>query len=216
MFPVQTFSFPDQAYFLAKNPTTIAEFLRVAIGDVHENIVLFNNSQEVDKQFKSLVQSSDVANCQKWSEMHDFAHELNDQNLETTLIDDVELNLHEGLNELHSVVASLNTTAQFDPREELVFFAYTSDQEEEQATNIYHLFILNEVARAIEEYRDSFKGLAVKSVLIMVINRLQQKVKQQLSKQCFELIANLQCTLADVAASNDQYWNEDSKEWLND
>lgn len=216
MFPVQTSVFPDRARFIEKNPTTVAEFLRFAIGSVDESIVTFGSSQELDQHFKTLIQSSDVANCSKWSEMHNFAHELNDSNLETTLIDDVRLNLREGLTELLSIVKSLSATAQFEQNEELVFFGYRSDQEEEQSKTIYHLFILNEVARSLQEYKDSFKGLGMQSVLIMVLNRLQQKVKTQLSNQCFELIANLKCTLADVAESNCQYWDEDSQEWLNE
>lgn len=199
-----------------KEPLTVANYLRTAIGDIDDNVLIFKSSLELDHHIKSLIQASDVANCSKWSEMHEFAHDLNDKNLEITLINDIERNLQDQLNELNSIVRKLDDTAQFELNDDLLFFAYKSDQEEVHSACFYRMFILNELTRTIEQNKTVFNGLTLRFILSVLINSMLKNASEQPTKQCFELIANLKCTLADVAKNNLQYWNKNSEEWLSE
>lgn len=210
-----TFS-PNLASIQGNAQCTVAAILTTALGEIGEDVVTFPTSKQLDQHLATLVKSSKVAKSPKWSGMQEFAKDLTDTNLESTIIDDIKRNLWEGLNLLYGYIKQLETP-QLNQNEPLVFFAYKQDQESAPDVSYYRLFVLNELARLIEANLSIFQGLNTKSVILMTLNRMiENNTLNDLTRSCFNLLISLKCTLAEVAENYCQVWDEDHNEWVSD
>lgn len=157
------------------------------------------------------IAKTDITKSPKWAEMHEFAHDLNDKNLESTLLDDIQYGLSNNLSLVDAYIRQFKIH-EIEPKDELAFYAF-DDQEQEPDFNFYQLFLINEISRAIEEYRNVFSGIDGHSFMIVILNNLKKNIKD-LTRQCFYLISNLRCGLVVVAQTHEQEWT--GKEWKTD
>lgn len=173
----------------------------------------YNRSSDYDNHMAKVIAQSDVKNCPKWSEMYEFAHDLNDSNLNITLLDEVHGNLVK-IFELMDVYIRQFNILEVTSSDELVFFAF-EDQEQEPDFNFYQLFLINEISRMVEEQRNIFSGINGSSFMAVILNNVGHGIKgRNLTQKCFDLIVNLQCGLATVAQEYEQQWS--GEEWTVD
>lgn len=193
----------------------ISEYLEdifFMFGIIPDEIITFDNSIALDKHNAALIGTSNVIGCSKWSEMHDFANDLTDFNLAQTIFDEIQLDLLKGFKMLSEYVET-SKPEKID-QYNVLFFAYKHDSETAPCTYLNRLYILNELARALEG--EAYNGAINKHTLILsIIDQLRKENRLKvIVGDCFKLLSQLKCTLADLAERHYQFWDENSLSWL--
>lgn len=207
---------PDSQAISRLDKLSILDVLHAVLGYKAEQfpelkIMQYANFSAYDAHISAQIKASDVKNSTRWSEMHDFATDLNDENLDESLLNYIELGLNNNLSMIDAYIRQFQIN-EIGPKDELVFFAF-NDQEKEPDFNFYQLFIINEISRAIEEHRNIFSGVNGQSFMVVILNNLKQNIKR-LTQEFYKLISNLQCGLVVVAEDHEQYWT--GTEWKTD
>lgn len=176
-------------------------------------ITPYNHATDYDNHLATEIAKADVKNCPKWSEMHEFAHDLNDENLDTSLLDNVDYGLTKTFELMDAYIRQFDIH-EITSKDELVFYAF-SDQEQEPDFNFYQLFLINEISRLVEEQRTLFTGINGNSFMVVILNNIRHNIKnKKLTQNIFKLIVGLKCGLATIAQEHVQDWSGDG--WVVD
>lgn len=156
--------------------------------------------------------SAVLKNDSKWQEIVELANDLNDPNLETTLMDDCRSAVKNSL-EHYSLKLNDLTVPPVSFGTGNLFLDFNDDEYDPPYVNLIDIFLYNQIIKVIEEQSKTFDNMDGKVFIRMIFRNLLNSL-DSLSQEFFNFLLSSKIGLSDIASNNELVFIND--EWVSD
>ncbi|HFG7030763.1 TPA: hypothetical protein ACGIK9_003262 [Acinetobacter baumannii] len=174
---------------------------------------IINNSVEWIQTLQNQPSKSAVLkNDRKWQEIVELANDLNDPNLETTLMDDCRSAVKNSLED-YSLKLNDLTVPPVSFETGNFFLDFKDDEYDPPYVNLIDIFLYNQIIKVIEEQSKTFDNMDGKVFIRMIFRNLLNSL-DSLSQEFFNFLLSSKIGLSDIASNNELVFIND--EWVSD
>lgn len=156
--------------------------------------------------------SAVLKNDSKWQEIVELANDLNDPNLETTLMDDCRSAVKNSLED-YSLKLNDLTVPPVSFGIGNLFLDFKDDEYDPPYVNLIDIFLYNQIIKVIEEQSKTFDNMDGKVFIRMIFRNLLNSL-DSLSLEFFNFLLSSKIGLSDIASNNELVFIND--EWVSD